>query len=454
MRSSLAPMERRLAVVGGGVAGLAAARAAELEAGRLDMPLTVTLLEAGPRLGGKVLTEDVDGVPLEWGPDSFLVSRPGAIELARALGLGDELVAPGTGRAHLLLGGRLRPIPSGTVMGVPAGPGSLLAAVRSGVLGLGGAARALLEPALPGRPDPGASAGDVACARLGRQVADRLVGPLLGGVYGAPAGELGLDAIPQLANGRSLMLAARRARRAGRAEFRTIRGGMSRLVEGLREQVRGEVRTGTAVVGLGPDGDAFRIATTAGEEPADAVILAAPAGAAAIILSGVAPGAAGPLGEVEYRGSVVVHLRWAEGALGRPMDAAGYLVVGGGTVAACSWLNAKWPHLRLREPRARAIVVDPAAMAAPDDEVCARVAEEVGAVLGVTEDAVDVRLRRWGEAMPVFAPGHRARVAAAREALPPGVVLAGAAYDGIGLPDCIRSGEDAARSIAGFLGEA
>jgi len=446
--------ERRLVVVGGGVAGLAAARVAGLEARGLGVPLSVTLLEAGPRLGGKVLTEHVDGVPLEWGPDSFLVSKPGALEVARALDLAGDLVAPGTGRAHLLLGGRLRPIPPGTVIGVPAGPGSLIAAVRSGVLSVGGAARALLEPVVPGTPSRGASVGEVARKRLGRQVAERLVSPLLGGVYGAHAGALGLDAIPQLSGGRSLMLAARRARRAGAAEVRAIRGGMGRLVERLRERVPGETRTGTAVVGLGPDGDAFRLATTSGEVAADAVVLAAPAGAAAIVLSGAAPGAAGPLGEVEYRGSVVVHLRWAEGALSRPMDAAGYLVAGGhGAVAACSWLNAKWPHLGLRGPRARAIVVDPVAMAAPDEELGGRVAEEAGRALGATAGPIDVRLHRWGEAMPVFAPGHRARVAAARAALPAGVALAGAAYDGIGLPDCIRSGEDAARRVVGFLAE-
>ncbi|HEX9823078.1 MAG TPA: FAD-dependent oxidoreductase, partial [Actinomycetota bacterium] len=213
---------------------------------------------------------------------------------------------------------------------------------------------------------------------------------------------------------------------------------------------------GTPVVGLGPDGDAVRVATTTGEIAADGVILAVPAGAAAIVLSGVAPEAAGPLGEVEYRGSVVVHLRWRAGSLRRSMDAAGYLVAPeeGGAVAACSWLNGKWPHLGLREPRARAIVVDPATMAAPDEELGGRVAEETGRVLGAREAPLEVRVRRWGEAMPVFAPGHRARVAAARAALPRGIVLAGAAYDGIGLPDCIRSGEAAGRGVVARLGGA
>lgn len=447
--------ERRLVVVGGGVAGLAGARAARLGAERAGLPLRVTVLEASPRLGGKVWTEESEGEVLEWGPDSFLARKPRGRDLAEELGLGDALVAPGpaAARAYLLLGGRLRELPRGTVMGVAPGPGALLAAVREGVLSPRGALRAAVEPLLPALPPGDRSVDDLARRRLGEEAARRLVGPLVGGVYGAPAGEVSAAAaLPDLAGARSLVLAARRAPRGRGPVFLSLRGGMGRLVEPLAGSLVGEgVHTGRPALALAGGRRGYRVATPAGEVEADAVLLAVPPAAAAALLRPVAPEAARGLAAIRSVPSAVVHLAYPAGALGRPLDAAGYLAAGGepAAAAACSWLNAKWPHLGLRRPRLRAVVTDPAALAEDDDALARRVEAEVSRILRARAPAEDVRLRRWDPAMPVHAPGHRERAAAIRRALPQGLAVAGAALDGVGVPDCAGSGErEAARLVA------
>lgn len=451
---------RTLTVVGGGIAGLAAAREAVLEAERTGLKLEVTLLEASDRLGGKLHTERLEnGTTLEWGPDSFLAIKPRGVGLVRELGLGDELVSPGPlGRsAYLWLKGKLRRLPAGMVMGIPTGLAPLFTAVSDGIIGPLGAARAGIEPLLPryrGSYDP--TAAEVARYRLGKQVANRLVSPLVAGVFGVPYDEVSMrSALPLLADARSWVLAmAKRPAPTGAPIFYSLRGGMLSLVEALASELpEGAVHTGTPVTSLARKGDGFVIN---GRRTADAVIIATPARATAPMLAEIAPEASQALAPIRYHASAVALLRYDPASLGRELDASGYLVAPEEqrVVSGCSWLNSKWPHQDYEDIWIRAIVTSPDALGSPDDALKARISAEVNEALDARRSPLLVRMLRWEDSMPVYAPGHSRRVADALSALPAGLALAGAAYRGFGIPDCIATGEEAARTLVQGLSSA
>src|SRR5919198_662846 len=222
-----------MVVVGAGIAGLAGAYEARKLAALSGLPLEVTILEGEPRAGGKVFTERIDGMALEWGPDSFVAAKPEALELASELGL--ELLAPSpeAGRAFVVSDRVLRPVPAGLVMGVPRGRLGALKATRWGVVGIGAALRAYVEPLLPGGV-PDESVAQVVVRRLGREWARKLVLPLVEGVFGTSADNLGMHAaLPQFAGSRSLMLAARRESESTGNPFLSVRGGMGAFIDRL-----------------------------------------------------------------------------------------------------------------------------------------------------------------------------------------------------------------------------
>jgi oxygen-dependent protoporphyrinogen oxidase len=448
----------RLVVVGGGVAGLAGARAARLEATAAGLALDITLLEGSDRLGGKIRTELVGGLPLEWGPDSFIAAKPRGRDLAVELGLEQELVptSPAARRTYLLTAGALRPLPPGLVMGIPTGPSPLIAAARRGILTPGAAARAGIEPLLPGGLDLHRSAREVARRRLGNEAARALVESLVLGVFGAPADRIGAGwAFPWARGQRSLMAAAAARPRPKGPVFLGIRGGMSRLVDALVESLEDvEVRTECPVESIGSANGGFALGTASGTVAADAVLLAVPAPSAATLVHPVAPEAARPLASIEYTASAVVLLRFAEASLGRPLDGSGYLVAPeeGDVVAACSFLPVKWPHLSDRRGVwLRGVVVDQSALELPDEGLKHRAAVEVSTAIGAHGGAEELLLRRWEQALPIYGPGLEETVRAARSQLPPRVALAGAFIDGVGIPDCARTGEQAARSLVRAL---
>jgi len=444
---------RTLTVIGGGIAGLAAAREATLEAERVGLKLDVTLLEATDRLGGKLFTERLDDdTLLEWGPDSFLAIKPRGVGLAKELGLADELVTPGPMglSAYLWLKGRLRRLPPGMVMGVPTGLKPLLVAMRDGIIGPVGAARAGIEPLLPafrGSDDP--TVAEVARYRLGRQVAERLISPLVAGVFGVPYDEVSMrSALPQLADARSWVVAmARRPATTDAPIFYSLRGGMIGLVDAITAELPDKaIRTGTPVTSLHNTTEGFVLN---GDIVTDAAIIATPTHATSPILAKVAPKAAEALAPIRYHASAVALLRYDPRSIGRELDASGFLVAPeeGRAVAACSWLNSKWPHTDRGEVWVRAIVTDEAQLRVPDDALKSRVAAEMNESIEARHSPKEVRLHRWSDALPIYSPGHSRRVADALAALPARVAVAGAAYRGFGIPDCIATGEEAARRL-------
>lgn len=457
---------RHVVVVGGGITGLAAAHALA----HAPRPPRVTLLEADDRLGGKILTTEIAGHPVDAGPDAFLARVPWATDLCRRLGLGDELVSPARGRAFVWSRGRLRPLPEDLVLGVPT---ALWPLARSGIVPIPGLVRAGLDLVLPADAPGGDEAiGSLVTRRLGRTVSERLVDPLLGGIYAGDADRLSASmAAPQLVavarRHRSLILGLRAHRREHPPDptqpvFHTLPAGLGRLVDRLAAAVEGvDLRLGTRVEAVASDGPGCRL-TLDGQAPlgADAVVLATPAHVSSRLLAGAAPAAAGGLAGIEHASVVLVTLAIDAGALPGPLDGSGYLVPRGEGLlhTACSWASSKWAHLAepgrvlLRVSAGR--LGDDRPLRLDEDELLDRLLGELRLVMGLSGEPSAVRVNRWVDAFPQYPPGHLDRVAGiearVREAIP-GVELAGAAYRGIGVPACIRQGEEAAARVLARL---
>ncbi|MGQ0519911.1 MAG: protoporphyrinogen oxidase [Actinomycetota bacterium] len=444
-----------VAVVGGGITGLAAAWEA-VEAGA-----SVTLFEAGPRLGGRILTEDVGGRPVDLGPDAFLARVPHALELCHRLGLEAELVHPAAEGAAIWTRGRLRPLPPGLVLGAPAGAGHLARLVRAGLVTPAGAARAALDLVLPATRWPAdPSVADVVGRRLGRQVHARVVDPLVGGIHAGPSELLSARAaaaqLADAARSRSLLRGLRGVREpaaggGGAPLFASLRGGLGRLVTRLEEELRARgvaVATGHAVEAVPVPGF-------------DATVVTTPAAAAAGLVEPASPAAAAELRDVAYASVAMAVLVYPSSALPRPPAGTGFLVPAseGRLLTACSFASAKWPHwagpgeLVLRASAGR--WGDERALSMTDDALAGHLHGELAQALGLEARPRVARVTRWVHAFPQYRPGHLARVDRVEDALArdlPAVTLAGAAYRGLGIAACVAQGRAAARRAVGRAG--
>jgi oxygen-dependent protoporphyrinogen oxidase len=459
---------RHAVVVGGGIAGLTAAY-------RLARAgLRVTLLESSGRLGGKLYADEIAGVPVDLGAESILARRPEAVALAREVGLGGELEAPAVLGATVWTRGRLRPLPKGHVMGVPGDLGPLAA---SGLLSAAGLARLPLDHVLPRTPIEGDTAvGVYVAARLGREVVDRLVEPLLGGVYAGNAYEISLRAaVPQLyaaaAEGRSLIEAARAIQRKAAASpaagpvFNGVRGGVGRLPLAVADACRAAgvtIETGAEVRGLrrrGPHGWQVRLAGR--EVDADAVVVAAPAPAAARLLAAESPAAAAELEGVEYAGMALVTMAFRRADLAALPQSSGFLVppVDGRTIKAATFSSRKWGWLD--QAGGDTVVLrtsvgrhgEEADLAWDDADLVRLSRDDLGAAVGLRAAPVAARVTRWPGGLPQYPVGHLDRVARIREQVGklPGLAVCGAVYDGVGIPACVGSGGRAASEVLAAL---
>jgi oxygen-dependent protoporphyrinogen oxidase len=458
-------MSPRAVVVGGGVTGLVAARSLA-EAGA-----SVTVVEPD-RPGGKLQASPFDGGVLDEAADAFLARVPDGVELCRALGLEGDLVSPAARRAHVWSHGALRLLPEEQVLGVPT---DLDALAESGIVSPAGlrAARADLERPLVA-PAGDVTIGSVLRQRLGDEVAERLVDPLVGGISAGDTDQLSLAAtVPQLdaavRSGAASLIEATRAQRAlvvdrSAPVFFAPRGGMAAIPEALRADLdRRDVawRTGAAD-GIARDGSRWRVALADGEAlTADVVVVATPAPAAAGLLRAEAGRAATLLAAIPYASVAMVALAVPPAAIERELDGSGYLVprVEGRTLTACSWTTSKWPHLHgdgtvwLRASVGRDGA--DAAVHLPDDELVAAVLADLRATMALRGTPTEVRVRRWLGSFPQYRVGHLERVEAIDDELAAraqGLVVAGAALRGLGVPACIRQGQAAARRALAAVG--
>ena len=468
-------MSSRVAVVGAGVSGLAAAH--RLRA-LLGPAARIVVLEQRSRIGGVLRTVDLAGQPFDVGAEAFLARRPEVPALLAELGLAGEIVHPTAARPTIRAAGRTVALPAGTLMGVPTAGADL-----SGVLSPAGLAAVAAEPARPLTWTRGADValGALLRERFGDEVAERLVEPLLGGVYAGRVDSLGLRAtIPALAaaldtGSGSLTAAATRAgppasrglapRESGQESarvgagpvFGAVRGGYRVLLDALLAGAEAELRVDTTVRGLERRAPGWRLLlgpTTAPEVlDVDAVVLAVPAPAARRLVSDAAPAAAAALAGIELASSMVVALAY-DGVPGPA--SSGVLVAADEPLAikAATHSSAKWAHvspdglLRLRVSMGR--FGEAATLQVDDAELVARARRDLATLHGITAEPVAVHVQRWGGGLPQYAPGHLDRVAALEAAVAavPGLEVVGAALHGVGVPACVATARRAAEDIA------
>lgn len=435
-------MTSRIAVVGGGVTGLAAAY--ELRAQAPDAEIVVH--EAGSRVGGKVGTSEFAGRPVDEGADAFLARVPWALDLCRELGIDDELVSPAQQSAYVWFDGALRRLPAGLVLGVPTDFDAVLA---SGIV----TEPIVVRPAAAALgADVDISVGALVRGQLGDAVFERLVDPLVGGINAGDGDRLSVRAAaPQIAaaaeRDRDLVAALRTQPPAQPGPvFYAPEAGMGRLVDALVDALRAQavrLQLDTVVHDLGA-------------LDADAVVVTVPAHAAASLVRGAAPEAADLLDGIAYASVVMVTFAFANEAIGRPLDASGFLVprTEGLLMTASSWSSSKWAHLATDTSTLMRVSAgrfgDDRASHLDDDALVHALLDEVAATTDVKGEPLDVRVRRWPQSFPQYEPGHLDRVATIERQLAaalPHAVLAGAALRGIGVPACIRQGREAALTV-------
>ncbi len=453
-------------VVGGGITGLTTA----YTLARSGIP--TTLVEASGRLGGKIRTETVDGFLVESGPDSFISYRPAALELARELALEDSIITPTNPRTVWIRArGRFVRMPEGMGLVLPTRLTPFITTEMFSPLEKLRIGLDLIQP----RDGHGGdvSVGTFLRRRLGGALVERLAGPLLGGVYGTPIDELSLDAVvPQLREAerqhRSLLLASLASGRAVRVRgsgspFVSLAGGMGQLTGALVGAITRsggvEVRMKSKVVSLERHGGGFDVRLANGDllRP-EAVVLASPGPATAGLLETIAPAAASCVRAIAHGSTAVVSLAYRLDQFTTPPVGHGFLVAAGEplVIDGCTISSLKWAG---RAPDGSVLLRvfvgshSPGALAGSDAEIVALVEHDLAQMAGVHGAPILARVARSIDQMPKYTVGHLERVAGANEALAgiPNLAIVGAAFCGVGVPDCIAQGRAAAARVSEAL---
>lgn len=457
----------RVAVLGGGISGLAAAhRLFELSRDQ-RRPLDLRLFEASERLGGVIQTESRDGFVFEHGPDTFLSEKPPGLQLCERLGITGRLINTQEQfrRTYVAFGGALHPLPDGFSLMAPT---RLTPLATSGLFTLAGKLRMALDLVLPRRQIEDESLASFVTRRLGRQALDRVAQPLVGGIYTADPATLSLAAtMPRFLNlerdhgsiirglraESRVSPATRQASGARWSLFLSFETGMETLVRALRERLpRNSVRCGQAIRAIRRDEHGWRLDDG---ESFDAVVVALPAPVAGRTLRGVDAALAADLESIRYASSTVVNLAYPREQIPHPLDGFGFVVphVEGRRIIACSFSSMKYAR---RAPAGYALLrtfVGGALSAElsnlSDSETVGAVRDELRDILGVTAAPMMTVVSRYPDSMPQYEVGHLRRLERIemRAAAQPRLALAGNAYRGVGIPDCIASGERAAETV-------
>ena len=452
-------MKSHVVIIGGGISGLAAAHRLS------EQQVQVTLLEASPRLGGTIQTEQRDGFLLERGPDSFISEKPQAVELAKRLGLESRLVQTNEQfrRSFIVRDGRLRPVPEGFQL---LAPSRLWPFITSDIFSLAGKARMAADLLLPRKSTNGINDESLASfvrRRLGVEALERMAQPMVGGIYTADPETLSLRAtLPRFLDmereHRSLILAMLRQGRAQKVGtsgaryslFLSFDRGVQVLVDALAQQVKADIRLNTRAVGLKHDGSAWTITTSDGEElVADKICIALPAYLAATLLQGRL---AEKLRQIKYASTATINFAYRRSAIAHPLNGFGFVVpfIEQRSLIACTFSSVKFSgrapegHVLLRAFAGGAL--QPEIFALDESEMRARVEADLRELLGINEAPLFVETAKWKDSMPQYEVGHLERVNEIEKLVSelPGLTLAGNAYRGAGIPDCIRSGQTAA----------
>jgi protoporphyrinogen/coproporphyrinogen III oxidase len=458
---------KRIAIIGGGISGLSAAFALEKQR-RAGAPVGYVVFESAQRPGGVLVTERVDGCLVEAGPDSFLTEKPWAADLCRELGLADHLIGSNDAdrKTYILTRGKLVVMPDGLMFMVPT---KILPSVLSPLFSL----RSKLRMAREWFHPPRKAEGDETVAALverhyGAEMVDRLADPLLSGVYGGEANQLSVRAVlPRFAEmeaqhgslGRAMLAARKKMGKASgpvRPLFSSLKDGMQQLVDALLQYLPSEsIRANAAVESLQPEAGGWTISAGYESDHFDAVIVATPATAAAALVRMASPELSAELGAIRYSSSVTVTLGYDQQVRDSLPPGFGFLVPRseGKRMLAATFVHNKFPH---RAPTDRALIRcflggarDEAILDATDDEIICIVRNELRQILGLAAEPLFVRVYKWRGAMAQYGVGHLERlerIERLREQLS-GLRLAGNGYRGIGVPDCVRSGREAAEAL-------
>jgi len=472
-----------VAIVGGGIAGLATAFSLQERAAEAGIPLACTLIESDRAWGGKIVTHRVGDALIEAGPDSFLSQKPWALQLCAKLGLSDRLMNTNEShkKTYVFSRGRLRELPEGLVVVAPAKLGSLL---RSGLLSWPGVARMGMDLVLPARrADGDESLASFFRRRVGREVFERVIEPLMAGIYAGDAEQISLKAtFPRFLEMerehgsliRGMLAGRKTAPPSGlnaapaRTMFVTLRDGLGEMVRALvarlseaRVTMRPEHRVmALRVRSTRPGTWTYDLLMEGGQVvSADAVVLATPAYVTADLVRSLSPTAAGTLETIPYASTATISLMYGADEVGSSLRGFGFVVprVEGRALLAATWTSSKWAH---RAPPSHALIrayvggVGHEAILKTDDETMVRhVREELRSMAGITAMPSSVRVHRWERGMPQYTLGHLDRLEVIQGSLSPyrGLYLTGAAYRGIGIPDCIRDGSDTAEAVVRYV---
>lgn len=474
--------KRHLVVVGGGIAGLAAAYRAAKTSHDHDLAWKITLLEKDNYWGGKITTDRVDGFVIEGGPDTFIVTKPWAMKICRELGISDRLYGtnPDKNATYVLKDQELAPLPEGLMMMIPS---KFKPMIFTDLLSWPEKARMGLDFFIPPRKENGdESLGGFVTRRLGRAAYERLIEPLMSGIYAGDGDQLSLTStFPYLhelekTHGGLIKgaLAVRRRREArrvnsansqGKGIFRTPKSGLVEIVDAYLEALREmgvELALETAVQAVARDGDGYQLRLEGGNNlSCDAVIIAAPAYVTGALLEKLDPGLADDLQSIPYVSTATVSLAYPQADLPVDLDGRGYVIPRreGREALACTWTSSKFPH---RAPEGQALLRVFIGRAGQEEdlewteeELLAAAKRELKATLGIEIEPSLTRVHIWEKAMPQYNLGHPEKLEEIDRALEnyPGLEVAGNGYRGIGIPDCIHSGEQAVDRILAALGE-
>lgn len=465
-----------LTILGGGITGLSAAFYAKKLFADKKIPLQITIVEKSERFGGKINTLYKDGFVIERGPDSFLARKMPIIHLSRELGLEDELVGvnPKAKKNYILHNNKLHQMPPGLVLGIPT---QLTPFMKTGLVSIAGKARAAMDMVIPKREeDSDESLGHFLQRRLGKEVLEQIAEPLLAGIYAGDTYKLSLQAtFPQfqavekkhgsLIKGMMLNKQAEQKQEgmpkaAENSVFLTYKNGLSTLVERLMEELHDvELVNGLAATSVVQGEHVYEITMDDGSVLAtDSVIAALPGYGLAPLFPDVPE--VKELGRMQYVSVANVILAFDEKEFGYELDGSGYVIPRkeGRYITACTWTSSKWLHTA---PKGKVLIRCYVGRSGAEDwvndsdeDIIRRVRKDLREIMGITAEPLFHQVTRLKRSMPQYPVGHLQKIKGIRQALAekmPGVYITGAAFHGVGLPDCIRQGKEAVETLLADL---
>ena len=467
----------RIAIIGGGISGLSAAYYLEQERAK-GAPVEYTLFESSNRLGGVMFSDRIGDCVVEGGPDSFLTEKPWAAQLCAELGIAGDLIGSNDSQriTYIVVKGRLVPMPDGLMFMVPT---KLLPTALTSLFSWGTKFKMLGELLHPPRPvHKDETVAQMVERHFGSEVVDRLADPLLSGVYGGDAASLSVRAVlPRFVEMEESYGSLCRAMLAGRKKlaamqaakgykpkplFSSLKGGMQQMIDAIVARLDPQsLRTGSAVSALARSGTGWELTTSRGTERFDAVIFATPARIASTMLAGIDQQLSGDLGGVQYSSSITVTLGYRRDELKMCPPGFGFLVPRseGTRMLATTFVHTKFPF---RAPDNKALVrcflggaKDQGVLTMNDEQITALVRKELKQITGLEAEPWFVKVYRWDRAMAQYTPGHLERIerigATVRQMQ--NLAIAGNFYKGIGVPDCVRTGKEAAQQMAALARE-